>query len=320
MTPRQARLTAARARADEVRRDLHIDDRHPIDVFEAIRRSGIWLVFHAMDGVLGVTLRQGAGGILINPERPLGMQRFTAAHELGHWYLHDDAALDDEDDVSGADDGLRESEAHAFASAFLMPRRLVNQRLRHYGIQRHAPVDALIVYQVSRDLGVSYTALLVELRHLNVVTRAQQEHLGQTRVAHLKQRLSQTPAGRSHVWTTAGPGDVELDVTVGDTVVLTLPENPTTGYRWSADPSADHRLSLRTDSLELSEQDRFGTPGIRKFVLGAGSEGRQILRLVLRRPWETTVAPIETASLTAFVAPTPADFNRRVLAPPLTTT
>ena len=319
MTPRQARLTAARARADEVRRELHIDVRHPIDIFEAIRQAGIWLVFHAMDGVLGVTLRQGVGGILINPERPLGMQRFTAAHELGHWYLHDDAALDYEDDVSGADDGLRESEAHAFASAFLMPRRLVNQRLRQYGIQRHAPVDALIVYQVSRDLGVSYTALLVELRHLNVITRAQQEHLGRTRVAHLKQRLSQIPAGWSHVWTTAGPGDVELDVTVGDTVVLTLPENPTTGYRWSADPPADHRLSLRTDSLELTEEDRLGTPGTRKFVLGAESEGRQVLRLALRRPWETT-APIETASLTAFVAPTPADFNRRVLAPPLTTT
>lgn len=320
MTPRQARLTAARARADEVRRDLHIDDRHPIDVFKAIRRSGIWLVFHAMDNVLGVTLRQGAGGILINPERPLGMQRFTAAHELGHWYLHDDAALDDEDDVSGADDGLRESEAHAFASAFLMPRRLVNQRLR--AVRHRTPRTCRRADRVSgfprprRQLHRAARRAPAPKRHHESTAGASGPDTSRSPEAASRQ----TPAGRSHVWITAGPGDVELDVTVGDTVVLTLPENPTTGYRWSADPSADHRLSLRTDSLELSEQDRLGTPGIRKFVLGAGSEGRQILRLVLRRPWETTVAPIETASLTAFVAPTPADFNRRVLAPPLTTT
>jgi inhibitor of cysteine peptidase len=89
-------------------------------------------------------------------------------------------------------------------------------------------------------------------------------------------------------------GDVlrEHTVRVGDDVVLRLPENPTTGYRWTLSTSADDALSLESDTYVPGEA-KPGTPGVRVFRLRATAPGTVELRLHRRRRWETTPAEPE---------------------------
>lgn len=315
MTPRQARISSAREKASAVRRDLQLSDDEPVDVFDAIRRAGVWLVFQTMDGILGVTLRTGHGGIIINPGRPLGMQRFTAAHELGHWFLHEGDQWDDEDGIGGGGD-IREAEAHAFASAFLMPRRLVNRTLRKYGVGRGEAVPPVVAYEASRDLGVSYLALLVELENLSVISRPEHQRLSKIGVADLKRQLTHGRRVRDQVWR-ASPSLSELDVMVGDELVVDLEENPSTGYRWTLKDDVDG-LELLGDDYDPADDLTVGSGGTRRFLFRAASEGRHEHHLALSRAWLADAEPLRTAKVVVYVAPTPADFNRRILAPPIT--
>lgn len=76
-----------------------------------------------------------------------------------------------------------------------------------------------------------------------------------------------------------------VTVHVGDAIVLRLPENPTTGYRWQIDKvegSAQHE----SDSFRLSEDVRIGSGGTREFRFRAASAGTASLRLKRWQPWE----------------------------------
>ncbi len=55
-----------------------------IDVFTAIIDKGAQLVFRKLEGLLGAYIPVPNPGILVTTERTLAIQRFTAAHELGH--------------------------------------------------------------------------------------------------------------------------------------------------------------------------------------------------------------------------------------------
>jgi inhibitor of cysteine peptidase len=63
------------------------------------------------------------------------------------------------------------------------------------------------------------------------------------------------------------------ELRVGDELVLRLPENPTTGFRWQVEPSGESAL--------LSLEDRF-QPGGTSPVPGAG--GHHIFRFAASRP------------------------------------
>lgn len=108
-----------------------MDQTRQVDVFGLVESLGLWLAFFPLDGLLGAYLPEGAGGILITTERSTPIQRYTAAHELGHWRLDGghDAALDTESDVLGRTDIERETLAQVFAGALLMPPPLVHSIL-----------------------------------------------------------------------------------------------------------------------------------------------------------------------------------------------
>lgn len=65
-----------------------------IDVYEFIASRDIELVFHKLGGLLGAYLEIQRPGILVTTERPLAIQRFTAAHELGHAVLKHKIGVD----------------------------------------------------------------------------------------------------------------------------------------------------------------------------------------------------------------------------------
>lgn len=81
-----------------------------------------------------------------------------------------------------------------------------------------------------------------------------------------------------------GPADRDNEVPVrtGDRILLRLPENPTTGYRWSG--QIPGFLRLVRDSNETGEAP--GAGGVRVLEFEAVAPGRAELRLALAREWE----------------------------------
>ena len=66
-----------------------------VDVFGAILSVGAALLFRPLDGLLGFCIRgPSIPGVVISTQRPLRIQRFTGAHELGHVVLNHTESLD----------------------------------------------------------------------------------------------------------------------------------------------------------------------------------------------------------------------------------
>ena len=107
-----------------------------VDVFDATLAIRLPLLLHPLKGLLGVHLPEPMPGVLITTERPLSIQRLTAAHELGHYRVEHLPSLDDEsilrrmampNAVGMSGSNMQEVEADAFAIAFLMPPWLISE-------------------------------------------------------------------------------------------------------------------------------------------------------------------------------------------------
>ena len=106
--------------------------RVPVDVGAAARKLGVDIYSAKLPPkVSGVLMRapeyRSASGFIIMVEEaePAVRQRFTAAHELGHFVLHRDSVGDrNEDNSLLRSDGMsnrQEVEANKFAASLLMP-------------------------------------------------------------------------------------------------------------------------------------------------------------------------------------------------------
>ena len=76
-----------------------------------------------------------------------------------------------------------------------------------------------------------------------------------------------------------------VEVQKGDVLVVQLPENPTTGYRWSLDQHDPSHLAMQNATFS-SAGAGIGAGGARSFTFVAGGAGETDLALSLRRPWE----------------------------------
>lgn len=221
--------------ADELLNDMHINQEEPVDVFDIIDRLGLWLVFNRLDSLLGATLPKGTGGIMLTTQRGPSVQRYTAAHEIGHWILDfNEPAFDTDDDIfyPTAD---REQLAQLFAGQLLMPPPLVFKTSARHGITSDANATAPAVYLTARDMGASYEAAARQLTNLDLISRSTRDGLLARTPMQIKTELchGHRPRGTVDVWPVdLGASGREVWITEGDEVVVTLPENRTTGYRW----------------------------------------------------------------------------------------
>lgn len=85
---------------------------------------------------------------------------------------------------------------------------------------------------------------------------------------------------------TLGTGDGGRTVSVyrGDRIVLRLPENPTTGFRWTG--AVPDGLHLVHDG-NAPASDAPGSGGMREFEYRASAPGEYVLELLHARGWET---------------------------------
>src|SRR5262252_730157 len=83
-----------------------------------------------------------------------------------------------------------------------------------------------------------------------------------------------------------------FDLVVGDELVLRLPENPTTVFRWQASASGDGELRLTSDRFEPGGAAPLpGAAGHRVLTFAASRPGAVTLALAQRRSWEPVAGP-----------------------------
>ena len=93
-----------------------------------------------------------------------------------------------------------------------------------------------------------------------------------------------------------------ISVPLAEKLTITLPGNPTTGYRWELAAVNRRVLAAEADAGFVSDSDRVGAGGKFRFSFTAVQPGKSALKLVYRRPWEKGVAPVQTFNLTVNVS------------------
>jgi inhibitor of cysteine peptidase len=92
----------------------------------------------------------------------------------------------------------------------------------------------------------------------------------------------------------------EVEVGLGESFEVRLPENPTTGYRWRQRSSGEPAVALQADSFHPAGEG-VGAGGTRDWQFRAVHEGVARLQLEYRRGWESHAA--ETFTVTVRVRP-----------------
>jgi Zn-dependent peptidase ImmA (M78 family)/predicted secreted protein len=281
--------------------ELDVDPAGRVRVFDVIEDSGVWLNFEPLDKLYGWYQRvQDAAGVVINTSHPVPLQRFTAAHELGHHILGHSYSLDDARSIIDGGQGTDPNEvaAHTFAANLLMPLAAVEFHLARHGFDRaHPSVGPVDVYQLSVELGVSYSAAIVQLASLNKISWNAVPNLRKARPLALKRQLvGRAPDyARAAVWALTGSDDGRhLLVDTGDELHVRLDEIRSTGYRWSPTSTTLEGFTLIDDVLDpvdRNSQRRYGATQIRHLVFKAVKPGKQSIVVDLRQAWNVESEP-----------------------------
>ncbi|MGY6217527.1 protease inhibitor I42 family protein [Methylolobus aquaticus] len=90
----------------------------------------------------------------------------------------------------------------------------------------------------------------------------------------------------------------------GQELVIRLPGNPTTGYRWSSFGPTGAVLTAAGPAAyepDAGTSQRVGAGGFEIWRFVAARAGTAELRFEYRRPWETGVAPLQVLRFTVRV-------------------
>ncbi len=212
--------------AYETHEDLGLDTFCRIDVFEAMHKAGLKLIFRQLDcAALYIPPVLGSlPGAVINSDHPLALERYSAGHEFGHHVFEHGPQVDRETEVrlSGTRLPANEMVAEAFAAWFLMPPEVADVALEQTGCAvLEEPTD---VYAFALRLGVSYSAACVHLPSLKFVSRARADGWSKIARKTIKQTLSATPppgGWQNDVWVLSErDAGAALVVRVGDRLLV----------------------------------------------------------------------------------------------------
>lgn len=86
--------------------------------------------------------------------------------------------------------------------------------------------------------------------------------------------------------------DCPLTLQRGQTLIVSLPSNPTTGYRWSLQEVSTEQLrSLGPEVFSSPKTDLIGGDGQSTWRFEAAERGDGRLYLTYQRPWESETEP-----------------------------
>ncbi len=277
-----------------------------LDVFDIIQREDVLLCFSPLENLHGayIPARSGREGILVNSNHPLHLQRFTAAHELGHHVLEHKTSFDFDilgrvplptdryEEVGNVPE--QEKEADSFASALLMPKRLILKHLIEIGEGVNFLKNDINLYQMSLRLGVSYSSFCWGLLIHNFFTRHEAERFANLKVKDIKNKIVSEDILSHNPWANVWLLNHKLFGAKmlggkNDLFVFELTENPSTGYIWDYEYFEDHGLRLLSDKIIEQESEAFGSEIKRRVIFTNDNLLTDTLRLSMKRPWNDDV-------------------------------
>lgn len=162
---------------------LDIDD-FPINVEDITERLNITVIQQPFENnaISGLLYRDGQNVVIgVNSSHPPTRKRFTVAHEIGHYIMHEGNKLHVDNDVNFRvnfrltdnenSHDIQEIEANAFAAALLMPEDLIKKAISEleYIVDLSSDYDDQIDHLASL-FEVSKQALLIRLGKLGLMT------------------------------------------------------------------------------------------------------------------------------------------------------
>ena len=129
----------------------------PVPVEEIAEKLGIRVKRAPSDEFSGMLIRKDGKALIgVNSNESFVRQRFTIAHELGHFHLHPtkDVFVDYRDNHAGGIRSSKERFANMFASAFLIPRKHIVKDVQQFleeGIFEFELSSLAKKYEVSRE-------------------------------------------------------------------------------------------------------------------------------------------------------------------------
>lgn len=147
----------------------------PVGVEAIVRALGITIRMQPLEeSVSGMlVVKDGRAIIGVNESHHPNRQRFSIAHELGHYLLHRKVsnvfvdAVYFRDEESSEGNKRQEIEANAFAAELLMPERVIHE---HFTAQFMDDVDEMAIRRMAGRFSVSPQALTIRLTALGLIT------------------------------------------------------------------------------------------------------------------------------------------------------
>ncbi|MBN9789537.1 hypothetical protein DMP17_13120 [Pseudonocardia sp. TMWB2A] len=291
-----------------------------VDVFGAIASLDLPLLLRPLHGLLGAFLNEPIPGILVTTERSMSIQRFTAAHELGHFSLDHQPSLDDDSilrrmPTSPEPTGhFEEAEADAFAVAFMMPKWLILAHCSRQGWQIADLRRPEIVYQLSLRMGASYEATCRTLVRYELIAFADMQSLRQTAPRLLKSTLLMDFSPSDYhrdVWLlTERDEGTRIDGSRNDLFVLRLTEHSNGGYIWNFDQLVASGFAIVRDVRQEIDAKEIGSPVVRQVTAAPEIAARGHLLIEEFRPWQPSPALSQLALDFDLTGPEEEGFSR----------
>lgn len=280
-----------------------------IDVFGMLVEKDIPVMFRPLQKLLGAYIDDPGQGVMVTTQRQLPVQRFTAAHELGHAALGHEASLDDDDVLTralferSARFDSREIQANAFATALLTPQWLIVEHMQRQGWNRKDLTNPVTVYQLSLRMGTSYSATCYALLDCKGIDQPTCDNL--LEINKKKRAMKQSLANPyvpsnwyGDVWVvTERDNGMVLEGSHSDLVVVKVQEHASSGYVWQFGELAKGGLTIRDDCRANEGDDHIGGIVFRTVIAEANGTGSGHVSLREVRPWQANGTPLNSMEL-----------------------
>lgn len=229
------------------------------------------------------------------------MQRFTAAHELGHAVMKHEPSLDSENvlrraaygrstpKINGFASYLQEIEADAFAGSFVLPMWLIVHHAKKHNWSREDLGTPEVVYQLSLRCGSSYQAAVWALERNSIIDGSRRSMLLGVKPKEIKALIGHVAATadtRSDAWLLdEGDQASQVPISVGDTLTVALKQEAGAGFLWLPKEMPPPILSEVETNISI-DRSSVGSPSLRRSFYRADAAGAGSLPFEHRRPWE----------------------------------
>jgi Zn-dependent peptidase ImmA (M78 family) len=181
----------AQFKALEVRRELKLDLKAPICIYDVCEQRGLTVQFVPLNGIEGMYLNEGGvRRILVSALRPLPRKNYTCGHELGHDLFAHGFKVDElQEFVQKNIWDPQEFLVDCFAGFLLMPKIGI---LNAFTSRNWRPTTAnpQQIFAVACSFGVGYSTLIEHMTYtLRLITEEKARELKKSNPKTVRQEL-----------------------------------------------------------------------------------------------------------------------------------